>query len=99
MTELKCKGCLKRKVGCHATCESYLAWKKEHDELKEKQREVADGMKNMYSSAINGAVKILSDEISDLQDDQNKATEGYKKKKMYLKEKLILNSKIEILLV
>ena len=50
------------------------------DELKEKQREVADGMKNMYSSAINGAVKILSDEISDLQDAQNKATEGYKKK-------------------
>lgn len=28
---MSCKGCTERRVGCHATCEEYLNWKKERD--------------------------------------------------------------------
>ena len=39
-TELKCKECKSpiRHPGCHDTCEFYLQWKQEHDELVEKER-------------------------------------------------------------
>ena len=38
MNKLTCQGCEppKRYPGCHSHCEEYIAWKKEHDELKEK---------------------------------------------------------------
>ena len=31
-----CKGCEKRYVGCHASCEEYLEARRKGDELKEK---------------------------------------------------------------
>ncbi len=31
-----CKGCEDRHYLCHSTCEKYIAWKQEHDELKAK---------------------------------------------------------------
>ena len=37
MKELKCYGCPDRKIGCHAKCESYLAWKEEHNKQLEKE--------------------------------------------------------------
>lgn len=35
-----CKNCVapKRHIGCHATCAEYLSEKKEHDELRDKER-------------------------------------------------------------
>lgn len=33
---MSCKGCDKRHVGCHATCEDYKALRKRLDERKEK---------------------------------------------------------------
>lgn len=41
MKELGCKTCVppKRHPGCHSTCEIYLAWKKDFDEEKAKEKE------------------------------------------------------------
>ena len=34
-----CKSCTdKRELGCHATCEDYLVWKKEMDDYNDKVR-------------------------------------------------------------
>ena len=33
-----CRGCDLRKPGCHATCEDYIAWKKEYDARQAKVR-------------------------------------------------------------
>lgn len=41
MKKAPCKGCEERHSGCHAECESYIDWKKEHEEENEKIR--ADG--------------------------------------------------------
>ena len=30
-----CKGCTERHVGCHATCEKYIAEKAENDRIRE----------------------------------------------------------------
>ena len=38
MTKIPCRGCPDRYLGCHAKCGKYRAWKKEWDELKEKER-------------------------------------------------------------
>ena len=29
-----CKGCTKREVGCHGSCESYLEWRSKYDKEK-----------------------------------------------------------------
>lgn len=34
MKEKRCFNCESRYPGCHAECEYYLAWKKEHDKVK-----------------------------------------------------------------
>ncbi len=34
MKEKKCFNCESRYPGCHAECEYYLAWKREHDKVK-----------------------------------------------------------------
>ena len=36
--KLKCKECTERYVGCHGSCEHYLAWRKEVDALNKKIR-------------------------------------------------------------
>ena len=36
---MSCKNCEKRVLGCHSTCEEYLAYKKSVGEVKEKRRE------------------------------------------------------------
>ena len=33
-----CKDCEKRFIGCHAVCESYIAWQALNEELKEARR-------------------------------------------------------------
>ncbi len=38
MMKNPCKDCPDRYPGCHAKCERYKSWKKEWDELKEKER-------------------------------------------------------------
>ena len=45
--ELTCKGCQKRYPGCHSKCETYLEWKKEHDELKRTEK------KNKWLESLN----------------------------------------------
>ena len=42
-----CKNCPPevRPEACHVTCEKYISWKKEHDELREKMHE----QKNQYT--------------------------------------------------
>ena len=37
MKEKRCFKCESRYPGCHAECEYYLAWKKEHDKVKEEE--------------------------------------------------------------
>lgn len=34
-----CKDCEDRQLHCHSTCERYIQEKREHDRLREKQRE------------------------------------------------------------
>lgn len=31
-----CKGCQEREIGCHGSCEKYLAWKNVRDEINRK---------------------------------------------------------------
>ena len=38
MMKNPCKDCPDRYPGCHSKCERYKSWKKEWDELKEKER-------------------------------------------------------------
>lgn len=33
-----CKGCQDRQVGCHSTCEKYLAYQAEREAIREKNR-------------------------------------------------------------
>ena len=45
MVNTCCKNCVERHAGCHARCEKYLTWKREHDALKvrirlERERDV-----------------------------------------------------------
>ena len=38
MINSKCKGCTKRVVGCHSTCEDYKEFRKELDKQNEAER-------------------------------------------------------------
>ena len=42
MTICPCKGCEppRRAVGCHGTCEHYVAWQREYDALKAEEKKV-----------------------------------------------------------
>lgn len=47
-----CKGCGKRRSGCHGTCEAYQEWaKKRREELSKINRRRSDAYRNMYSHA------------------------------------------------
>ena len=39
LRECKCKGRPDRHVGCHATCEDYIEWKKEYDRIRKNVQE------------------------------------------------------------
>lgn len=44
---MKCMGCTKRKVGCHATCPDYLAYRKKQDKLiqtRVREKQVTQGI-------------------------------------------------------
>ena len=43
MYNFSCKGCTDRKVGCHSTCEKYLAESAENAKNMEQIRKVKDG--------------------------------------------------------
>lgn len=45
-----CKNCVapKRHIGCHATCAEYLSEKKEHDELRDKERKWREAENGIY---------------------------------------------------
>lgn len=36
---MSCKDCEKRTLGCHSTCEEYIQFRKERDEMLNKKRE------------------------------------------------------------
>lgn len=40
-----CRGCSKRTVTCHGTCDDYLSWKKANDENNKRLR-----MKKLYTN-------------------------------------------------
>ena len=42
ITNNKCLDCTKRHVGCHSTCEDYLKFRKELDELNKQKRKERD---------------------------------------------------------
>lgn len=55
MNKAPCKDCPDRRVGCHSTCEKYLAFRKERDELNEKtykQKEVEYADYTRYMRAL-----------------------------------------------
>lgn len=46
--KFSCKGCTKRTVGCHATCETYIKEKAENDRAREEEHK--------HSSHLIGAI-------------------------------------------
>ena len=55
MNKAPCKDCPDRKVGCHSTCEKYLEFRKERDELNEtiqKQRDKEYAEFTRYMQAL-----------------------------------------------
>lgn len=56
-----CKNCvaLKRHIGCHATCAEYLSEKKEHDELRDKERKWREAENGIYDQRARGVYKAL----------------------------------------
>lgn len=44
-----CKDCLKRNVGCHATCQKYIAAKKQQDADRERNRQGWEIENYLYS--------------------------------------------------
>lgn len=47
MSVKKCKGCVNREVGCHAHCQSYIEWKKKHNEAKKALKEWTEATRSM----------------------------------------------------
>lgn len=52
MTKNKCLGCTERTVGCHSTCQSYLAFAEECERVRENRRS---------SSTYNNYLRDCSD--------------------------------------
>ena len=46
-----CKDCSDRHSLCHSTCEKYITWKKEHDELQAKIRAEKDLYHSLWESS------------------------------------------------
>lgn len=53
-----CRGCTKRHVGCHSTCESYLAYRRELDERRtrkaQQETEDRERMRSLLHVPITG---------------------------------------------
>lgn len=54
-----CKGCTERHVGCHATCEKYIAEKAENDRIREEAQKHRNSIHlnsngTMYSGRNSG---------------------------------------------
>ncbi len=61
LSELGCKDCKERYVGCHSECPRYRKWKEEWEKEKEWNRQKNAALFDGYSSrrkAIKSAVKI-----------------------------------------
>ena len=52
-----CKGCVRRKVGCHASCEAYKEEKAQYDAEQAKEREVKLKERDFSCFKIDGIVK------------------------------------------
>lgn len=60
-SEVSCKGCKERYVGCHSECPRYRKWKEEWEKEKEWNRQKNAALFDGYSSrrkAIKSAAKI-----------------------------------------
>lgn len=53
MEQYSCKGCDKRKPGCHSTCEDYLARSKKWADEREEIRKIKD-RENAYIEIKHG---------------------------------------------
>ena len=42
MKQPDCKGCTRRTLGCHSTCDAYTTWKQEREELAQCHRAEAE---------------------------------------------------------
>lgn len=57
-----CKGCTKRYVGCHGSCEEYNAQKKRHDDVNEVAKKdtrntiVLIGLKRDFAKSVKAGV-------------------------------------------
>ena len=47
-----CKNCEDRNASCHSTCKDYIDWKKQHDEMVEKERKAS----GIYPASYGGWV-------------------------------------------
>ena len=54
-----CKGCEKRYVGCHASCEGYLKARAEGDALKEQMLKEKHKANDIYNFRRDGVRKAL----------------------------------------
>lgn len=53
-----CMGCDKRQVGCHSTCETYIAYKAEIETQNEERRQKAK-LSRIYVHSITSALRTL----------------------------------------
>ena len=57
MSKPKCKGCQERQVGCHAKCESYLSWKKAHEEELDRIKQIKSRENDIDECTIANSVR------------------------------------------
>lgn len=57
MTKAPCKDCPNRQVGCHSTCEKYIVFRKERDELNELKNKAKNDEKSYYSGYNRSSMK------------------------------------------
>lgn len=58
MADNCCYGCEDRKVGCHATCEKYIDWQKQHIEQIQNYKDKKRLMNDSRSFQIEGIRRI-----------------------------------------
>lgn len=50
-----CKGCEKRHINCHSTCEAYKEWKRQHDERNDQIRKAKE-QEQLYKNYLYNVI-------------------------------------------
>lgn len=62
--KIPCKECEKRETRCHVTCDEYIAWQKEHEQIKadaKKARAAYKDYTDYYMKNVERYKKTLRD--------------------------------------